>query len=246
MTAPHENRDRAFEDADPSPAPAADLGRTYGALLRQRNWEVDAGEGVADPLLDPAQTQAPLIRLEEADQPAAQASPPSPLRIVEAMLFVGGPSLTAARACETVRGLTEAQFLEAVETLNRAYRQQGRPYGIQLQGEGQVLTLRPRFHAVVENLFGTARAARLSPAAIDILALIAYRQPATKQEIDSIRGIESGAILRQLVRRGLVAVVHRGEATEREVSYGTTPRFLQLFGLASLDDLPQTQDLQKL
>jgi segregation and condensation protein B len=90
------------------------------------------------------------------------------------------------------------------------------------------------------------REARLSTAAIDVLALVAYRQPATKREIDSIRGTESGHLLRQLVRRRLIAIVQRAESNQREVSYGTSDRFLELFGLKSLDDLPQTQDLQKL
>ena len=75
---------------------------------------------------------------------------------------------------------------------------------------------------------------------------MAYRQPVAKQEIDSIRGAESGSLLRQLVRRGLISVVQRGESSRREVSYGTSQRFLDLFKLRSLDDLPQTQDLQKL
>jgi segregation and condensation protein B len=79
-----------------------------------------------------------------------------------------------------------------------------------------------------------------------VLALVAYRQPATKQEVETLRGADSGALLRQLVRRGLVAVLQRADADRREVAYGTTPRFLELFGLRSLDDLPQTQDLQKL
>ena len=79
-----------------------------------------------------------------------------------------------------------------------------------------------------------------------MLALVAYRQPATKMEIDSLRGVESGALLRQLVRRGLIAVVQRGDAERRDVAYGTTGRFLELFGLGSLEDLPRTQDLQQL
>jgi segregation and condensation protein B len=95
-------------------------------------------------------------------------------------------------------------------------------------------------------LHGRQREARLSPAAIDVLALVAYRQPATRQEIDNLRGADSGALLRQLVRRNLIAVVQRGDGQHREVSYGTTPRFLELFQLQSLDDLPQTQDLQRL
>jgi segregation and condensation protein B len=79
-----------------------------------------------------------------------------------------------------------------------------------------------------------------------VLALVAYRQPATKQEVDSLRGYDSGSLLRQLVRRGLIAIVQRADAAQREVAYGTTPRFLELFGLTNLDDLPQTEDLQKL
>ena len=142
--------------------------------------------------------------------------------------------------------MTAAQFGQALETLNQDYRRQGRPYLIQSQEQGYLLTLRPRFRRVLDRLHGQVREARLSPVAIDVLSLVAYRQPATKQEIDSMRGAESGSLLRQLVRRGLIAVVHRGEAAPREVAYGTTARFLELFGLGSLDDLPQTQDLQKL
>jgi segregation and condensation protein B len=181
----------------------------------------------------------------DAATPAAGAPPPL-ARLVEALLFVGGSPLTAARACEAIRGLSEAQFAECVAALNAEYREQGRPYLIQAQESGHVMALRARFQPVVEKLYGGQRAARLSPAAIDVLALVAYRQPATKQEIDTLRGTDCGSLLRQLVRRGLVAVVHRGDADRREVTYGTTPRFLELFKLRSLDDLPQTQDLQKL
>jgi segregation and condensation protein B len=78
-----------------------------------------------------------------------------------------------------------------------------------------------------------------------VLALVAYRQPITKQEIEALRGGESTSALRQLVRLGLIAV-QRGEADQREVVYRTTTRFLSLFQLRSLDDLPRTQDLQKL
>jgi segregation and condensation protein B len=165
---------------------------------------------------------------------------------LEALLFVGGSPLTAERAAAAIRGLTADQFAQAIDTLNREYRTQGRPYAIQAREQGYALTLRSRFMPLVDRLYGQTREARLSPAAIDVLSLVAYRQPVTKAEIDSIRGAESGALLRQLVRRGLVAVVRRGESGQREVSYGTTARFLELFRLGSLDDLPQTQDLQQL
>jgi segregation and condensation protein B len=177
---------------------------------------------------------------------AGPGSPPPPLRVIEAMLFVGGSPLTAERAGAAIRGLTLDRLKQAVDTLNHDYRNQGRPYLIQFQSHGYLLMLRSHFASVGERLYGQARQARLSPAAIDVLALVAYRQPVAKQEVDSIRGLDSGALLRQLVRRNLLTVVQRGEAGHREVCYGTTPRFLELFHLRSLEDLPQTEDLQKL
>jgi segregation and condensation protein B len=212
--------------------PAENLGRSYGAHLGGQAWEVDVG--------DAADAEGP-----PPETPSTVAPPPLH-RIIEALLFIGGPPLTAMRAGEAIRGLTSAQFIQAIDGLNKDYRYQGRPYTIRPQDQGYVLALRPRFRPVVEKLYGGPREARLSPQAIDVLALVAYRQPATKEEVDSLRGIESGALLRQLVRRGLIAVVQRGESGQREVSYGTTARFLELFGLSSLEDLPQTQDLQML
>jgi len=213
---------------------AEELGRTYGTLLENQTWDVDMPTALESP---------PTTRKPE---PVAPAAPPTLVRVVEALLFIGGAPLTAARACESVRGLNASQFAEAIETLNLEYRRQGRPYTIQSQAQGFVLTLRPRYKSVTTKLYGTTREARLSPAAIDVLSLVAYRQPATKPEIDSLRGAESGSVLRQLVRRGLVAIVHRGDSAQKEVSYGTTQRFLELFHLNSLEDLPQTQDLQRL
>lgn len=198
----------------------------------QPAWEVDAESGL------PAEPT-----------PAVPESPPTPPplpRILEALLFLGGPPLTPQRLGESIRGLTPAQIQQAVDALNQDYRRQGRPYFIAAMEQGYLLTLRPRYRPVVEKLYGSVREARLSPQAIDVLALVAYRQPAAKPEIDNLRGGESGALLRQLVRHGLVAIVERTEGGRRENCYVTTSRFLDLFGLKNLDDLPRTQDLQQL
>jgi segregation and condensation protein B len=213
------------EETPTTPNDAGALGRSYAALLGDASWEVDV------PPRDLAEVAGP---------------PPSPLRIIEALLFVGGAPLTANRAGEVIRGLTPLQFAQAIDELTHTYRRQGRPYAVEPRGSGFVLALRPRFRRVVEKLHGGVREARLSTAAVDVLALVAYRQPASKAEIDSLRGAESGALLRQLVRRGLIQVVYRGESSRREVSYGTTARFLELFGLQNLEDLPRTWDLQQL
>jgi segregation and condensation protein B len=172
--------------------------------------------------------------------------PPAPDRIVEALLFVGGPPLSAARAGEIVRSLTAEQFQTIIDGLNRDYRKQGRPYAVLANEGGYVLTLKPQFRAVRDRLAGSPREARLTAAALDVLALVAYRQPLAKAEIDSQRGADSRAPLQQLVRLGLVAVESRPDAGPKDATYMTTPRFLELFGLRSLDDLPQTGDLQRL
>jgi segregation and condensation protein B len=178
--------------------------------------------------------------------PEQASAPPPPLeRIVEALLFVGGPPLTAIRASEAVRGLGPEELRHVIEALNKAYREQGRPYRIQVREQGYELALLPRYRGVFDRLYGSVREARLSPVALDVLALVAYRQPVTRQEVESLRGADSSSPLRQLVRLGLIAV-QRGESGQREVLYSTTPRFLKLFGLTSLEDLPRTLDLQKL
>jgi segregation and condensation protein B len=173
------------------------------------------------------------------------STPPPPHRIVEAMLFVGGAPLTADLTCESIRGLTPAQFGQIIEQLNRDYRIQGRPYRVGRKEQGFELTLTPKFRPVLDRLHGSVREARLSPAALDVLALVSYRQPVTRQEVEGLRGADSAGVLRQLVRLGLIAV-QRSQGEKSEVCYGTTAKFLKLFGLRSLDDLPRTQELQQL
>jgi segregation and condensation protein B len=169
-------------------------------------------------------------------------APPTPEQLVEAMLFIGGHPLTPAVACSAIRGLTTERFLIAVDSLTRHYRRQRRPYAIHARDDGFVLAILPSFRRLRDRLFGGPREARLSQPALDVLSIVAYRQPVEKAEVDAIRGVDSGALLRQLVRLGLVAVQHRAEAGSRAVRYGTTTRFLQLFNLGSLDELPRLGD----
>lgn len=178
--------------------------------------------------------------------PPASDSPPTPRQIIEAVLFVGGQPLTALRAADILRDLSSEQFHQIVGELNRDYRRQGRPYAIFSTPEGYVLRLKPQYRGLRERLTASPREARLPPAALDVLALIAYRQPIGKSAIDSQRGTDSRTALQQLIRLGLVAVLPRPEVGPGETGYVTTPRFLELFGLSSLDDLPQTGDLQQL
>src|SRR5947208_167504 len=182
----------------PGAGSAESLARSFQAFAQAKAWEVDVSE--------PASAAVGTSGAE------AETSPPSLPHLVEALLFVGGAPLTAERAAAAIRGLTATQFTQAIAALNHTYRRQGRPYVILAQSQGYVLSLRPRFRAVEQRLYGQLRQARLSTQAIDVLALVAYRQPVTKQEIESIRGAESGALVRHIVRRNLIAVVHRSAA----------------------------------
>jgi segregation and condensation protein B len=237
------------------PADPLALGRLAASQLGGE-WQVDAfeeaaTEGETPPLEPDDESESLATRAADAPRPPGlfpaseaptQELPPSPEQLVEAMLFVGGHPLSADVACAAVRGLTPERFRAAVDSLNRRYREQWRPYAVESRGDGFALAVRPAYRNLRERLFGGPREARLSQPALDVLSVVAYRQPVGKAEVDAIRGTDSGAVLRQLVRLGMVAVQHRADAAGREVRYGTTPRFLQVFGLASLDELPRLGD----
>lgn len=233
-----------------APHTPQEIGEAFAAQIGDRQWEIDASDLLVTP---PEQEAVPETGFLESktDVPLAAAAveadvPPSPLQIIEAMLFIGGQPLMPAKACQIIRGLSIEQFNESIEVLNRVYRLQNRPYQVVSTANGCMLVVRPRYRYLKERIYGGPREARLTQPALDVLALVAYRQPAVKAEIDAVRGADSGHILRQLVRLGLIAVVHRAEAKQREVAYGTTQRFLDLFNLRVLEDLPQTGDAQRL
>jgi segregation and condensation protein B len=113
---------------------------------------------------------------------------------------------------------------------------------VELAGGYQLLT-RAAFAAAVERAQFAIRAPRLTAAALETLAVIAYRQPVGRLEIEEIRGVSAGGVLRSLQERGLIEVVGRGEALGRPLLYGTAPMFLEVLGLNDLGDLPRTEEL---
>ena len=129
---------------------------------------------------------------------------------------------------------------EAIEGLNTAYKETGRSFCIcKLAGGWQVLT-NPEFTEDLTRLKGARQQAKLSPAAIETLAIIAYKQPILRADLESIRGVACGEVLRGLMDRRLVKIAGRAEEVGRPMLYGTTKEFLQIFGLATVNDLPKT------
>jgi segregation and condensation protein B len=178
---------------------------------------------------------------DEDELPACDISPQS---ILEAMLFVGHPDnepLTSQKVASYMRGVRPQEIDELIVELNQTYDEEGCPYHIASVGPGYQLALRDEFGALRDKFYGRIKAARLSQAAIDILAIVAYRQPLTREQVDRLRGKPSGAILTQLVRRELLGV-ERSTEKPRTPRYHTTDRFLELFGLTSLQDLPKSPD----
>ncbi len=184
---------------------------------------------------------------------AAAANPPqpppadlnvTPSQVIEAALFVGGQPLTAGKLYALLRGaITIEQVPELIDELNTLYAAQERPYEIRLGDGGYRLELRPEYDRLRARVFGQGpREVRLSQDLLEVLALVAYRQPITQAEIEALGKASPGNQLRQLLRRELIQL-ERDPDQPKEVRYRTTERFLSVFGLANLADLPQPDDL---
>lgn len=190
------------------------------------------------------------------DRSAGQQSEPaeddpceiSPRTILEAMLFVGNRDqrpLAAARAAELMRGVEPQEIAGLVGQLNQRYAANGCPYHVVYESGGYRLTLRKAFHPLRNRFYSRIRQARLSQAAVDVLAIVAHRQPLVSEQISQLRGKPSSHLLAQLVRRGLLRIERRQTERRRKTLYFTTDRFLKLFGLESLDDLPHSEELDR-
>ena len=163
------------------------------------------------------------------------------------MLFVGRPdngSLSARELAAAMRGVSPKEIEAAVSELNSTYDSDGSPYEIDENNGGYRLVLRDEFQRMRDKFYGRVKEARLSPAVLEVLSVLAYNQPATADQLTELRGAPSGGALSTLVRRRLVKL-ERGKEGGKTPQYSTTERFLKLFGLESLDALPRAEELEK-
>jgi len=155
---------------------------------------------------------------------------------LEALLFVAAAPVSLVQLAETL-GLRQQDVEAALHGLDKHY-QQGRGLSLQWHAGRVQLTTSPVMSSLIEKFLGLEATARLSRAALETLAIIAYRQPVTRPGIDGIRGVNSDGVLKSLLSKGLVQEVGRTEGPGRPILYGTSAEFLQHFGLASLVELP--------
>jgi segregation and condensation protein B len=211
--------------ASPPPDPAS-LAPAIEAILLTVDKPVPAARlaealGLAAPAPPPA------------DQPGTEQPTPAPRKRSRKAAPATGEPLAAAELIG-----------QAVEILNRVYSDTGRAFRIeQVAGGYRVMTL-PDFAPILAAFHKSRSSSRLSRAAVETLAIIAYRQPLTRAHLEAIRGVGCGEVLRSLMERKLVTIKGRAEELGRPILYGTTREFLDAFGLASLKDLPSASELQ--
>jgi segregation and condensation protein B len=164
--------------------------------------------------------------------------------VVEAVLFASDESLTPLRLANIVES-TVANVKQSIKSLNEKYKADNRAFRIErLAGGYQMLTLSV-YNVWLTKLLRARAENKLSPAALETLAIISYKQPIIRADIESIRGVAAGEMVRSLMYKGLVKIVGRAEVLGRPMLYGTTKKFLEIFGLNSLKDLPKNEELKK-
>ena len=177
-------------------------------------------------------------------RPEVCAELPLPARI-EALLLSGNRPSSEARLAELL-GLegkaADESVRTAIDELNRDYESSGRAFRAQRVAGGWQLFTLPAFAPLASRLLQDHRDARLSQPALETLSIIAYRQPIMRAEIEAIRGVACGEVLRALLERRLIKIAGRAQQPGRPMLYGTTPNFLKVFGLPGLDALPVLDD----
>lgn len=167
---------------------------------------------------------------------------------VEALLFSSERALSETRL-QTVLGVNDddatKQIKAAINALNEKYDNQSNAFRIERIAGGYRVLTREEFAPLVSRLHAERQKQKLSQAALETLSIIAYRQPVMRAEVEVIRGVACGEVLKGLMDRRLVKIVGRAEELGRPMLYGTTKEFLSVFGLANLNDLPDVQGLTR-
>ena len=171
-------------------------------------------------------------------------SEPSLKTVVEAMLFVSDEPVSDDRlAAAAGENVPVGEVRDAVRQLNEEYAAAGRALAIEEIAGGWQLLTRPEFNKYLRQLVRARNEARFTQAALETLSIVAYKQPITRAEIEDIRGVACGDILRTLIEKNLVRIAGRSEHVGRPLLYGTTKKFLTAFGLSSVKDLPSDKQL---
>jgi segregation and condensation protein B len=166
-------------------------------------------------------------------------------RIAEALILASQEPISLARLAKLIPRCTPARARALVDELNAEYVAQGRAFEICEVSGGYQMRTHAEFAPYLQQLQST-RPLRLSNAALETLAIVAYRQPLTRAEVENVRGVDAGPVMRSLLERKLIKLAGHREVPGRPMLYATTKRFLEVFGLADLDDLPTLREFEEI
>ncbi|WP_447971333.1 SMC-Scp complex subunit ScpB [Nitrospira sp. M1] len=166
--------------------------------------------------------------------------------ILEAVLFVSHDPVTVDKLSTVLEGVPKSKIIEVLRILQSDYESEGRGLCLSEVAGGFLLATRPDCGMFIRRLSKTKSSSKLSPSALEALAIVSYKQPITRSDIEKIRGVETSGVLRTLLDQKLVRIVGRQDVPGRPILYGTSKQFLQRFGLRDLRDLPPLKEIQDL
>jgi len=161
--------------------------------------------------------------------------------IIEAVLFAADEAFSSGKLAAIV-DCSAATVEKLISTLNEKYTEMGCAFSIEAVAGGFQMLTNPKYHIWLVKLLNVRNESKLSAAAMETLAIVAYKQPVMRVDIENIRGVACGEMIRQLSEKGLVKIAGRAEELGRPILYGTTKKFLEIFGLCNLKELPDAQD----
>ena len=209
-----------------------------GKLGLEAEGKVEAGELEVDGNGDRQEIS------ESENDPVESTGGMTAESVVESVLFASDEPLSAIRLGDLVETSVK-QVKKHVRSLNEKYEENNNAFRIEeIAGGYQMMTL-SRYNNWLKKLVRVRDDSKLTPAALECLAIIAYKQPVIRADIEAVRGVASGEIIRNLMFKGMVKIVGRAEVLGRPMLYGTTKKFLVTFGLKSLKDLPKIEELKK-
>jgi len=209
------------------------------ATEEQRADTLEAQDGPVD--------EAPVEGVASAEEAEAEPDDAKAVDVglLEALLFSTHHPLTGQRLGELLEIRSQKSIRKGVQDLNKQYEESGRTFRVeQVAGGYQLLSL-PEYGDILKRLHQREADAKLTKAALETLAIIAYKQPILRADVEAIRGVACGETIRSLMAKHLVNIAGRAEEPGRPILYGTTKRFVQLFGLNNWKDLPQSEEVPK-
>ena len=185
-------------------------------------------------------------KTDDAENGHPELPPKEAAAVFEALLFSSEDAVPASRIRDAVPGLKSANLGKLAKNLNKAYEKGGRSFRIESVAGGFQLFTAPEYSDYIEKFYAKRQQNRLSKKALETLAIVAYKQPVTRTDIEEIRGVNADGVVRTLLMRGLITITGTAPTPGNPYLYKTTRTFLEYFGLKNIKDLPRLKELDEL